>query len=97
MFNHSEKNLKDLLGQVISSNKKLAKGMATVTVEEAWHLEMGEYISKYTEKVDFRNGTLYVKIHVAALRDQLSKNQQRAIDNLNDRCGKDLIKKIVFG
>lgn len=96
MFNHEEKNIKDLLKQVVGSNKNLEKGIGTVKIEEAWKAEMGEMINSYTEKIYFRQGKMTVYLSSSALRNQLTTSRAKVIDMINKAMGIELVTEINF-
>lgn len=96
MFDHQERNIKDILKEIVSSNKKLEKGVVTVQIEDAWKSEMGEMINTYTEKMYFKNGVLTVYVTSSALRNQLATNKNKVMDILNKACGMDHVQEVVF-
>lgn len=96
MFDHQEKNLKDLLKQVVHENAKLEKGIGTVKLEKAWAKQMDGMINNHTSKMYFRNGILTVYINSSTLRNQLQMNKSKVIGLLNEECGLELVKEVVF-
>lgn len=93
---HNDRNIKEVLGDVIGNNQKLQKGYATVRIKEAWKKEMGEIICSYTQKLYFKNGALTVYLMSAPLRSELSMSKQKVIELLNKACGEEIISSIVF-
>ncbi len=93
---HNDRNIKDVLGDVIGNNHKLQKGYSTVRIKEAWKSEMGEIICSYTQNFYYKNGILTVYLMSAPLRNELSMSKQKVIDLLNKSCGEDIIKSINF-
>jgi predicted nucleic acid-binding Zn ribbon protein len=93
---HNDRNIKDVLGDVIGRNQKLQKGYSTVRIKEAWMKEMGEIICSYTQKFYFKDGVLTVYLLSAPLRNELSMSKAKVIDLLNKSCNEEVIKSIIF-
>jgi len=93
---HNDRNIREVLGDVIGNNKKLQKGYSTVRIKEAWKKEMGEIICSYTQKFYFKDGVLTVYLMSAPLRNELSMSKDKVIELLNKSCGEEVIKSIVF-
>lgn len=93
---HNDRNIREVLGDVIGNNQKLEKGYSTVRIKEAWKKEMGEIICSYTQKFYFKEGILTVYLTSAPLRNELSMSKDKVIDLLNKSCKEDIIKSIIF-
>jgi len=93
---HNDKNIREVLGDMLGKNKKLSRGYAAVRIENAWKLEMGEMINSYTSKMYFSGYTLTVYLTSAPLRNELSMNKQKVMDNLNAACQERLIQEVIF-
>jgi len=93
---HNDRNIKDVLGDVIGNNRKLQKVYTTVQIREAWKAEMGEIICSYTQKLYFKDGVLTVHLLSAPLRNELSLSKEKVIRLLNEACKKEIIKSIIF-
>ncbi len=93
---HNDRNIREVLGDMIGNNKKLQKGYSTVRIKEAWKKEMGEIICSYTQKFYFKDGMLTVYLMSAPLRNELSMSKEKVIDLLNKSCGEEIIKSIIF-
>lgn len=96
MLKHNDKNIKEVLHEVIYSNKKMRSGYAWVRIHNAWKVEMGDIINSYTEKLWFRDGKLTVNLTSAPLRNELSMSKDKVIKLLNDACNEKLIQEIIF-
>ena len=93
---HNDRNIREVLGDMIGNNAKLQKGYSTVRIKEAWKSEMGEIICSYTTKILFREGVLTVFLTSAPLRNELSMSKAKVIKILNDYFKEELITSIVF-
>lgn len=94
--NKNDRNIKDLLGEVIGSNRKLNRGVSQIRIEEAWAKQMGDIISSYTTRLYFREGTLTVNLTSAPLRSELAMSKQQCIDLLNEECGEEVVKDLIL-
>lgn len=75
---------------------KLEKKLDAVELEKIWHSELGKGISGYTKAVEFKRDTLYVWLNSSVIREELSYGKSRIIKMLNQKLGKEAVKKLVF-
>jgi len=92
---YNTKHLSEIL-KLFKNSKKLSKGLNQVEVERAWSEQMGPAIQKYTTKLSFDKGTLYVRLQSSVLREELSYGKSKIIKNLNESLGKELVKKLIL-
>jgi hypothetical protein len=85
--------IKDLMGSFIKENN-LSKGMKKISVKESWEQLMGNGVVSYTEKVELKGTTLYVKLSSSVLREELSYGKEKIIGMMNDALGAQEIKKL---
>ena len=91
--NTESNSIKDLMQTVLQENK-LQKGMDLMAIKEAWANLMGSGVVSYTQEVQFKNGTLIVKLTSSVLREELSYGKVKIINLMNEKLEKVLIKKI---
>jgi len=84
-----------ILSEIVSS-KALKKGLINTRIEELWRKVMGKNVGRYTQKVEYKNSTLYVYLSSSVLRSELSYGTQKIISLLNNEIGEKTISKIVF-
>ena len=89
------KPLKDVLGDFVSSNK-LQKGMDKVNVAQAWAEVMGPAIVKYTTQTKLDGDRLIVQLSSSVLREELNYGNEKIIANLNEKLGRELVKKLIL-
>jgi len=89
------KSIKDILN-VITKTKSLEKGLNNVKAIKFWKKSMGHNISQYTKKVILKENTLYIYINSATLKEELSYEKEKIIQNLNEAIGENIIQKIIF-
>ncbi len=86
-------SIKDLMHNVLQENK-LQKGIDLITIKEAWATVMGNGVVSYTKEVQFKNGTLIVKLTSSVLREELSYGKDKIVNLLNKKLNKALIKNV---
>ena len=86
-------SIKDIMQDVMKENK-LQKGMDLVAIKEAWVEVMGNGVNSYTKDIQFKNGTLLVKLTSSVLREELSYGKDKIIQLLNENLHKTLIKSV---
>ena len=84
-----------ILSKIVAS-KALKKGLINTRIEELWRKVMGKNVGRYTQKVEYKNSTLYVYLSSSVLRSELSYGTQKIISLLNNEIGEKTVSKIVF-
>ena len=89
------KNLSKAIEDVFSQ-KHFRIGIDNVKVQDAWVKTMGKNIQKYTFKVYYKKGTLYVKLKSSVLKEELTFEKTKVINLINQELGKEYIKELEF-
>tara|TARA_B100000989_G_scaffold41060_1_gene26032 strand:+ start:2697 stop:2990 length:294 start_codon:yes stop_codon:yes gene_type:complete len=89
------KNISKVIEDVFSQ-KHFRIGIDNIKVQEAWVKTMGKNIQKYTYKVVYKKGILYVKLKSSVLKEELTFEKMKVINLLNKELGKEYIKNIVI-
>ncbi|HWY10890.1 MAG TPA: DUF721 domain-containing protein [Bacteroidia bacterium] len=76
--------------------EKLDVKISRFTVKNSWTEIVGEHIANNTLDISFNDTVLFLTLKSAALKQELSFNKQKIIDNINRFCGSKLISDIVF-
>jgi hypothetical protein len=63
-------------------------------VVSLWADTLGAMVARYTGEIEVKNGTLFVHIHSAALRQQLFEQRHAIIKKLNDAAGAKVLTDI---
>lgn len=92
---NEEQSIQDVLKNFISHNK-LQDGIDKIEVKEVWFSLMGNGVANYTEEVELRKDTLYVKLTSAVLREELMFGREKIIKLINQEIGKEVVKTLVF-
>lgn len=95
MFRRDVQSIKDL----IMKNLRM-QGLETPLLQkrlvESWPEVAGEVIARYTTGVTIYNQTLFVRISVPALRQDLSMRRMEFVQKLNEYVGAQVIIDIKF-
>jgi hypothetical protein len=85
----------DALKDVVAKSR-LKNGLRAAQISDIWEEVMGKTISKYTEKLEMINQTLFVTTHVAALKNELHFQKDLIIQRINEKFGEKVISNIVI-
>ena len=80
----------------VFSQKHIRIGIDNLKVQEAWVKTMGENIQKYTYKVIYKKGILYVKLKSSVLKEELTFEKTKVIKLINEELGKEYLKDLVI-
>jgi len=70
--------------------------MDSINVRDAWASLMGNGVNNYTREVMLKNGTLYVELTSAVLREELSYGKEKIIKMINEHLGRDVVTNLVL-
>ena len=87
------KNLSKIIEDVFSQ-KHFRIGIDNVKVQDAWVKTMGKNIQKYTYKVYYKKGVLYVNLKSSVLKEELTFEKSKVIKLINNELGKEYIKEM---
>ena len=87
------KNISKVI-QDVFSQKHFRIGIDNINVQNAWIKTMGENIQKYTFKVYYKKGVLYVKLKSSVLKEELTFEKEKVIRLINKELGKEYIKDL---
>ena len=85
------KNISKIIEDVFSQ-KHFRIGIDNIKVQDAWVKTMGKNIQKYTYKVYYQKGILYVKLKSSVLKEELTFEKVKNIKLINNELGKEYIK-----
>jgi len=83
-----------LKGFIRKSN--LRNGIRALQIEEVWEQLMGKTISKYTDKIEIINQTLFIQTSVGPLKNELIFQKQQIIERVNESFGERVISNVVI-
>lgn len=90
-----ELSLQDAIQQFLQKSR-LRSGIQAIRIEEVWEELMGKTISKYTEKIQIINHTLFITTSVAPLKNELLYQKEKIMERVNDAMGEKIIKEVVI-
>ncbi len=94
MIRKNDNSLGDLL-KIFKEDNRYKPGLTQKRIEEAWESLMGEWISKETSSLSFDGRSLIVRIHSAALRQELHFSKDQIREKLNEHLGEETIIAVV--
>lgn len=89
------KSIEEILSK-ITQQQKIYAGLQQVKIKQLWGEIMGPNVAQYTEEIEFRNSTLYVKLNSSTLREELSYGKEKILNHLNESLGSSIIQKIIL-
>ncbi len=89
------KNVSKVIEEVFSQ-KHFKIGIDNIKVQKAWIKTMGENIQKYTYKVVYKKGVLYVKLKSSVLKEELTFEKTKVIKLLNQELGKEYVNDLII-
>ena len=92
----NESPLKDVIDRWLKAYRLDGK-MKELDVISAWPDMMGTAVATRTKEISIRNGTLYLKMESAVMRDELAHGKQVIIERINQKAGFEMINNVWFG
>lgn len=65
-------------------------------IEDHWEKVMGKTIAKFTDKLEIRDGTLFIHTEVAPLKTELVFQKALIIERINESVGEKMIRDVVI-
>jgi hypothetical protein len=88
-------SLKECIEELLKQYRLKSK-FNQVNLVASWENIMGKTIASRTNKIFFKDKTLYVEITSAPLKHQLSMAKSKIIQLVNSRFQEELIEEVVF-
>lgn len=92
MSRHNDKNIKEVLGEYLAVNQKLARGYYASHIEAVWRTKMGTTISGYTDKIFFKDGVIKIYLNSSTLKKELSMSKDKIRNMLNEALGQEIVQ-----
>ena len=87
--------LSSIINKVINKNN-LRHKIDQLNIIDIWRDIIGESMHKYVKEEKVMDLTLYIKLKSSVVRNEISYNKSRIIENINKRIGKQAIKEIIL-
>ena len=88
-------SINDSIDDFLKSYKLENRYLQTLAMTK-WEILMGPAVVTRTEKIFFKEDTMFIKIKSAPLKHQLSMSKTKIKDMLNEEIGKIIINEILF-
>ena len=87
------KTLDSLIGEWIRE-QGLEQALLAQKMPEVWQQVLGPLVARYTHDIEVKDGTLYVRVMNAALRQELFEQRYTLVQKLNEAAGGEAVKEI---
>jgi len=87
--------MQDAMKQFLKQSR-LKTGIQALQIEDVWEQIMGKTISKYTDKIQIIQQTLFITTSVAPLKNELLYQKDQIIQRVNEALGEKIIKEVVI-
>lgn len=88
-------SLGEALKQFLNKSR-LKNNIQSLQISEHWSTLMGPTISKYTDRIEIKNGTLFIYTNVAPLKNELVFQKELIISRMNESLGESVVKDVVI-
>lgn len=95
MKRHNDQPIHEVLRNLVKKGP-LEQGFYDTKVKEIWKEKIGKLIMKHTSKIFYKNGTVYINLSSAPLRNELMMGKEKLIESFNEELGSNIIKAIVL-
>ncbi|MCP4457145.1 MAG: DUF721 domain-containing protein [Cytophagales bacterium] len=89
------KSFKDALGQFLKQ-EHLDEKFDQQQLIQSWERIMGRTVKARTTKMYFRDGTLFVELSSAALKQELNNSRQLILERIEEHLGKKVMADVRF-
>ncbi len=97
MKKRNARPLGELLSVFYEENPSLKRRVGEHRILQAWKGELlGRGVSHYTQKIYFKQNTLYVHLSSSVLRSELMMHKDKLIEKLNEHAQMAIVYDIVF-
>ena len=84
----------DALKQFLDKSR-IKNSIQAMQIEDHWEKIMGNTIAKYTDKLEIRNGTLFIYTKVAPLKNELLFQRDLIIQRINESLEQVVVREVV--
>lgn len=82
--------------QLITSDKRISKGLTESVIKQEWPKIMGDAIAKHTTGLYVKGSELHVYFNSSIIKNEFLYNREKAIKLINDALGYDAITDLVI-
>ncbi len=88
-------SLGEALRQFLEKSR-IKNSIQSMQIEDHWLKLMGETIAKYTDRIEIKNGTLFIYTEVAPLKNELVFQKELIKKRINESLGDNVVKDVVI-
>jgi predicted nucleic acid-binding Zn ribbon protein len=88
-------SLGDALKKFLDKSR-MKPAIQSMQIEDHWEKIMGATIAKFTDKIEIRNGTLFIYTQIAPLKNELIFQKELIIERINENMGETLVREVVI-
>lgn len=75
---------------------RLKSDIQALQIESVWEELMGKTVSRYTEKLELVQGTLFITTSIAPLKQELSYQKDLIAGRVNEKLGEWVVRTVVI-
>jgi hypothetical protein len=75
---------------------RLKSDIRVFQIHSVWEEIMGKTVSRYTEKIELVQGTLFITTAIAPLKQELSYQKDLIAGRINEKMGEFVVKTVVI-
>jgi len=94
-----EKESEEKLDKALISfvdQKQIKKGYYQTSIKKVWKDMMGDIVAEYTSAVRISGDKLIVEFTSASLKQEFLFKKEKLIQMVNDRMGREVVKKVII-
>lgn len=95
MAKRNEEKLDKTLESFVEQ-KQIKKGYYQTSIRQVWLDMMGEMVASYTSSINISGEKLFIEFTSSSLKQEMMFKKDKLLQKINDRMGKEVIKKIVI-
>ena len=88
-------SLGEALKQFLEKSR-IKNSIQSMQIEDHWLKLMGETIAKYTDRIEIKNGTLFIYTEVAPLKNELVFQKELIKKRINESLVDNVVKDVVI-
>ena len=88
-------SLGDALKRFLEKSR-IKHGIQSIQIEDHWEKIMGATIAKFTDKLEIKNGTLFIYTSVAPLKNELVFQRDLIKQRVNESMRENVVKEVVI-
>lgn len=88
-------SLGDALKRFLDKSR-IKHNIQSIQIEDHWEKIMGETIFKYTDKIEIKNGTLFIYTSVAPLKNELVFQRDLIKQRVNESMRENVVREVVI-